>query len=382
MPSPINVIDHPICFATPGRRAPSAWVEHIPFAMWLTSALRPRTLVELGTHYGTSYCAFCQAIDALGLSTRAFAVDSWEGDPHSGGYMHEVLDGLRRYHDPRYARFSTLLQMTFDEALSGFADKEIDLLHIDGYHTYEVVRHDFETWRPKVSDRGVVLFHDIEERSADFGVWRLWEELSSEYPSFRFVHEHGLGVLALGPDVPDQVRALLDLRDPHIAPVRFAFHEMGRRLRLETELEKELDGREAARSGRSDYLTRLEAARDQRDTYNAHATPPRRTRAARTELAATRAELVAARAERDAVRAERDQAHSTLQATAEQLASVRKEWDELLSSQSWRAFHRVHRLAARFGPEGSRRRSALKRIARVMEVLGRDGVIGFARRVG
>jgi hypothetical protein len=353
MPSPINVIDHPICFANPRRRAPSAWLEHIPFAMWLTSALRPRRLVELGTHYGTSYCAFCQAIDALGLPTRAFAVDSWEGDPHSGGYRHDVLDDLRQYHDPRYARFSTLLQMTFDEALSGFADGEIDLLHIDGYHTYEVVRHDFETWQPKLSDRGIVLFHDIEERHADFGVWRLWEELSSDYPSFSFIHEHGLGVLAIGTDLPVEVRALLDLRGPEIGPVRGVFRELGRRLRLETELENELAQRDAARAGCSAYLTQLEATRVERDTCGA---------------------------ERDAARAELVQSHSALRATAERLASVQKERDELLSSQSWRAFHQAYLLAARIGPKGSRRWMALKGIARLMEVLGRELATGLARR--
>jgi hypothetical protein len=367
MPSPINPLDHPICLSIPERRASSCWLEHSPFAMWLTSALRPRMLVELGTFYGTSYCAFCQAIDALGLATRAFAVDTWEGDPHNGPNTHEVLDDLRRHHDPRYSRFSTLLKMPFDEASSRFGDKEIDLLHIDGYHIYEAVRHDFETWRPKMSDRGIILFHDVVERIADFGVWKIWEELTAQYPSFTFVHEHGLGVLAVGPDVPDEVRVLLELRREEIEPVRTIFHEMGRRLRLASDQETTLRERDAARAERDATGAERDSLRAERD-------------AARTELAHASAERDRFRVELEATWTERDHILSALRATEEQLASLRREWDERFSSQSFRAFDQGMLMARRLAPANSRRRLALRRFARLFEDLAREGAVGFARR--
>lgn len=192
-------------FMQPADVRPSAWIGHIPFAGWLIEALRPTLLVELGTHRGTSFLAFCQAMLEAGVSGTAYAIDTWEGDSHAGLYGPEVYEELASIQGPKYGGFSKLMRMTFDEAIGYFDDGTIDLLHIDGMHTYEAVAHDFSSWLPKMSSRGVVLFHDIVERERQFGVWKLWEELRQNYPSMEFTHSHGLGVLCVGSQTPSEV---------------------------------------------------------------------------------------------------------------------------------------------------------------------------------
>jgi hypothetical protein len=177
---------------------PPSWAGHIPFAFWFVDALRPSTLVELGTQAGLSYSAFAQAVQTLGIDTACYAVDTWKGDEHAGFYGEAVLTEWSAFHNRHFGGFSRLVRSTFDEALTHFPDGSIDALHIDGLHTYDAVRHDFESWLPKLSDCGVVLFHDVNVREAEFGVWRYWEELRERYPSFTFTHGHGLGVLAAG----------------------------------------------------------------------------------------------------------------------------------------------------------------------------------------
>lgn len=200
----------PISFLTPDLvTTPPSWLGHVPFAFWIMEALKPATFVELGAHTGNSYSAFCQAVKHLSLPAACYAVDTWAGDPQAGYYGDEVYRTLQKHHDAHYSGFSRLLRMTFDEANSHFGDGTIDLLHIDGLHTYEAVRHDFETWLPKMSRRGVVLFHDSNVREGDFGVWKLWDELRAAYPAFTFLHSHGLGVLGVGEDLPPAMRALL-----------------------------------------------------------------------------------------------------------------------------------------------------------------------------
>ena len=223
----------------PERLTPiESWHRHIPFSFALLDMLRPKVFVELGTHRGDSYCAFCQGVDTQGLATRCFAVDTWQGDSQAGYYGDEIFRDLTAWHDPRYGRFSTLLRMTFDEALNRFADGSVDLLHIDGLHTYEAVRHDFESWLPKLSPNAVVLFHDTAVRHSDFAVWKLWQEVSERYPSFEFNHGFGLGVLAVGDQVPEAVLSFLRYAEAYPRHINDFFHALGDALAVRKDAER------------------------------------------------------------------------------------------------------------------------------------------------
>ena len=67
-------------------------------------------------------------------------------------------------------------------------ENDIDLLHIDGDHSYQGVKADYENYKGMVRPGGVIVFHDI------FGIEdvnRLWEEVKRNYPKTRQITQPG-----------------------------------------------------------------------------------------------------------------------------------------------------------------------------------------------
>jgi glycosyltransferase involved in cell wall biosynthesis/predicted SAM-dependent methyltransferase len=213
----------PSMFWTPDYAdLPSAWLEHGPFAFWLVDILKPKKFVELGTHYGFSYFCFCQAVEKLGRSTSCTAIDTWKGDEHAGRYDDSVFESVVSLNQ-RYKNFSNLVRSTFDAALEGFSSKSIDLLHIDGSHFYRDVKHDYESWLPKLTENAIVIFHDTAVRENDFGVWKFFDELKSQHACYEFTHGYGLGIVSIG-EIPTPLKKLFS---SNIAETRETFLSLG-----------------------------------------------------------------------------------------------------------------------------------------------------------
>ncbi|UCS91987.1 class I SAM-dependent methyltransferase [Echinicola marina] len=177
---------------------PYNWVGHIPFAFYLIEKTKPKMIVELGTHSGNSFIAFCEACRIYNSDAKLYAIDLWKGDNHAGFYDENIFEDLKKYVDENYSDNVKLIRKDFNRAVFDFEDGSIDCLHIDGLHTYDAVKNDFETWLPKLKSNAVVLFHDTEVYRKDFGVHRYWKELIKTYKlNFNFRHSNGLGIIIL-----------------------------------------------------------------------------------------------------------------------------------------------------------------------------------------
>lgn len=113
-------------------------------------------IVEIGSYLGASACFLATGIEEK--RGRVYAIDTWtnigmtEGQRDTYEEFRTHIEPLKEYIEPLRGR-SIDIAHTFDE--------EVDLLFVDGDHSYEAVRSDLEAWLPKVKDNGIVVLHDF-----------------------------------------------------------------------------------------------------------------------------------------------------------------------------------------------------------------------------
>jgi cephalosporin hydroxylase len=148
--------------------------ELTPFAR-LLAAKRPRTVLEIGTAQGGMFWLFCQiaAPDALLIS-----LDLPPSQRTYGGLPVEVdLQAMKRSAQfVKTVRANSHAAETKDAVQNILEGRRLDLLFIDGDHSYDGVKLDYQLYSPLVDKNGIVAFHDISPRT-ELGVRPFWEEL-------------------------------------------------------------------------------------------------------------------------------------------------------------------------------------------------------------
>ena len=143
--------------------------------------LKPRTIVEIGTHEGGSLWGLCQVAPAdamlVTIDMPGGAFGAFEGDSAvaklrhfaRGGQTVEVIVG------------NSHLPETREELRKVLNGRMVDFLFIDGDHSYEGVSSDFEDFAPFVSEGGMIAFHDIVPGDVGNvgGVPEFWREVKS-----------------------------------------------------------------------------------------------------------------------------------------------------------------------------------------------------------
>lgn len=177
----------------------SAWTGHRVFAEWLVKTLSPNTIVELGVDYGYSTFVFANALK--GTSGTIYGIDLFIGDVHAG--IRDTYGSVMNNITTNNVTNIEIIRGDFT-SVSNIWSKPINILHIDGLHTYEAVKNDFNCWSKFVNDDGIILFHDVAIRQ--FGIKKFFSEIEGGYKLY-FTHSAGLGIFTKNKELRDSILA-------------------------------------------------------------------------------------------------------------------------------------------------------------------------------
>ena len=197
----------------------------------LVAALRPGLAVAFGDAPGGAFAALCEAMRRFEIPGQACAVAAGLGEgrlgPGDGDAPADPPADPSAAAAARHGSFAETVRASATDAPHVFADGSVDLLHIEGLHARDALRAAFSAWLPKLSAGGVVLLSGIAARREGFEVRRFWEDAARDRPAFAFPHGLGLGILAVGPRVPDPVAALCALDPAAGAAITERFARLG-----------------------------------------------------------------------------------------------------------------------------------------------------------
>jgi len=112
-------------------------------------------LVEIGSYLGASSCFLAAA--AKRKKGHLYCVDTWENIGMTEGFR-DTFDEFN-VNVKKYKSFITPIRDLSKNAVVGWT-KPIDILFIDGDHSYEAVSFDLKNWGSKLKKTGYIILHD------------------------------------------------------------------------------------------------------------------------------------------------------------------------------------------------------------------------------
>lgn len=164
-------------------------------AMMAVEELRPGRVLEIGTYQGGTFFLLSRAArsDAIMISLDL------PGGFGGGGYsawktavFNRLIMPGQRAHFLRCDSHEDSSRKEVERLLGG---APLDVLFIDGDHSYEGVKRDFLLYSGLVRPEGLVLFHDIGENPpvASTEVSRFWREIKAEWDTRELLEKPGQG---------------------------------------------------------------------------------------------------------------------------------------------------------------------------------------------
>lgn len=169
------------------------------------------TIVEIGTKFGGTFYLWNKLADLVGVRPgmiKCISIDMNDGGQH-GGISEEEMDKRDLWFLERFPNCHFIRGNSHDESVKVqlkelLGDDKIDFLFIDGDHTYEGVKQDFEEYAQFCTEGSICSLHDINDtehhRNRNVHVGRFWSEIKDSYKTVEFNENQywaGIGLLII-----------------------------------------------------------------------------------------------------------------------------------------------------------------------------------------
>ena len=172
--------------------------EEIANLLQVLESVRPKVILEIGTACGGTLFLFSRVASVDGT---IISVDLQEGffpNWKTSFYRLFPENGQKLYLLKANSHDVNTIQL-IEKILGNF---DIDFLFIDGDHSYEGVKKDFEMYSPLVRSGGIIALHDIVPGPPEYvgGVPKFWKEVKRKFNHMEFVSNKkqqcfGIGLL-------------------------------------------------------------------------------------------------------------------------------------------------------------------------------------------
>ena len=191
------------CFYNTGGLVKPAQVrDEILEMLRILDEIRPKVVIEIGTARGATLFLFSRVASE---DATIISIDLPSGK-FGGGYLRWKIPLYKSFRLPRQKlhliRADSHSQETLEKVKLILSGREVDFLFIDGDHTYEGVKRDFEMYNPLVKEEGIIAFHDIVVHPLETGceVSKFWSEIKERYDYVEIIKDQnqnwaGIGLL-------------------------------------------------------------------------------------------------------------------------------------------------------------------------------------------
>ena len=118
-------------------------------------------IVEIGSYLGASSCFLAAGLGELSIPGKVLCIDTWENHAMTEGVKDTMVDFLAN--TKQLSRHILPIRGWSTEVVNIVTEsvQSIDLLFIDGDHSYDGCLADWQAYSPLLSDKAIIVMHDI-----------------------------------------------------------------------------------------------------------------------------------------------------------------------------------------------------------------------------